>query len=964
MLTPLLPEVLRAVARTIAPDLVLHRLERFVEVSGTPLSLYARLIENPVLGEHLLGVLSYSDYLTDVLVRNPEYLYWLFEETPFLKEPLDKPTLREILHQDTQVTGSRDEYLDTLRRAQRRELLRLGTAEILKLKEVDQIGLELSDLADVILEMVLDSAMQELVERYGRPRDERGRPAHFCIVCLGKHGGQELNYYSDIDLIFAYDEEGQTRPGRSGRSVPNHEFFHRLGERLIQILSAATPEGSFYRVDMRLRPEGEKGALVRSLRSYWIYYETKGELWERQMLIKARCAAGSKTLWKRFQEILVPFTYPAHFSVSPQEEIRHIKERIEAHILERPSRENNIKLRAGGIRDIEFVVQCLQLLNGRINPQARVQGTLQAIARLQRAEMLSAAEAKILSRAYMFFRRLENLLQIKEGRPVYAVPEGGEEQEALARVLGLADGAALGAELHGHLGRVKSVYDELFYGEEKGVDRLDWLLQIEPGSPRARDALQGFGFADGVAAHRNVLQLANAGMVTGAARQHLEALLPELIGSLGGSPDPDQGLVRFARIVEVYGAPGMFYELLRAYPGFRKLLITLCGSSPFLAGLIQRDPGLLDGLVTPGDGGGFAEEAGWKGDLAAVGRYRNQELLRIGTEDLLGLTPVEETFLRLTELAEGVLRMIYREAWRRLVRRHGKPRDKKGKDACFACWAGGKFGGREMDFGSDLDLFFVYEGDGHTGRTRADNSVFFIELAQEIIRLLQEGGLYQVDARLRPEGRNAPMAVSLPAYCRYLRDRAAVWERLALSRARMVVGDGELGGRVQRAMAHFVFGGPVDASFAAEVRDLRRRMEPRQERGKALQVDIKRGPGGLVDIEFIAQIMVLKQGRKDRKMRLKSTRQALVRLLEMQCVNEAEGKFLLAAYDRFREVEKGMRMASEQASNVLPTGGDLARLGQVVGQHQPEAFQAEIEDLMKETRHLFERLLAAQADGE
>ncbi len=955
---PLPAQVLAAVARTGMPDRALRHLERLVNTAGTPTFLYARFKESPRLTEYLARLLSHSTFLADILVRNPEYLFWLFEDTPFLSRPLAKQTLLELLRRAVDRFTEPGKRVDALRRIQRRELLRIGAAEVLQLKEVEHLCGELSDLADAVLEIVLEEVTREMVRRYGRPRNERGQPAHFCLVCLGKHGGRELNYSSDIDLLFVYDEEGQTRPRRPSAAIDNSEFFRRLGERLVQVLTEVTPEGFLYRVDMRLRPEGEAGPLSRSLRRYWIYYETRGELWEKQMLIKARRAAGSQRLWKRFTEMLIPFMYPAHFTVRPQEEIRRIKERIEAQILEDPTRDNNIKLQAGGIRDIEFIVQCLQLLSGRINPRIRHHNTLEAISQLEQAAALSSGEAEDLRRAYVFFRRLENLLQIQEGRSVYAVPEERAERAALAGLLELKDTRALGTALRGHRKRVRSVYDNLFYGAREQPDDLKWLLEAGADSPRAREALAPYPFDDPTAFHRNLLQLASADMLTSTAREHFEELLPMLLASLAAAPDPDQGMVHFARIVNAYGAPGTFYELLRTHPNFRELLISICSTSRFLSELIQRDPGLLDGLFTPDADGGAAEQAGWRGDLGAARRFRNQALVRIGTDDLLGLITAEETFLRLSELAEKLLRMVYKEAWRRLVQRQGKPRDRRGKEVFFACFAGGKFGGRELVFGSDLDLFFVYEDEGRTGRTRAENSVFFIELAQEMIHLLHANDLYEVDVRLRPEGRSAPMALSLPAYRHYLNHRASTWERLALTRARLVAGDADLGKRVQRAIHRFVFRSPVDAATIAEMLDVRHRMEPRQERGRPLQVDIKRGPGGLVDIEFIAQILVLKLGKKRPKLRLTGTRQVLLQVLQLHHLNRREGRFLLDAYDRLREVEKAMRRASNQASQVLPGERELAPLARSLGQQEPEALLREVEDLMRETRRIFTRLFA------
>ncbi|MBM3279968.1 MAG: hypothetical protein FJY95_18115 [Candidatus Handelsmanbacteria bacterium] len=951
-LAPLPAQVLVALARAGRPDQGLAHLERFIEITGSRLSLYARLQDDPRLAEYLTQVLSHSRFLTDILVRNPEHLYWLFEETPHLQQDLDRQTLGRQTRDHLAAQSSPAGRLEALRRFQRRELLRLGAAEVLGLKPVAQVGRELSDLADVVIECALEAAAEELNARYGRPRGVRGQPAHFAVICLGKHGGQELNYSSDVDLLFVYDEEGRTRPPKGGTDLHNEEYFSRLGRRLIQMLSEASPEGLLYQVDMRLRPEGEVGPLVRSLASLRRYYELHGQLWERQMLIKARLAAGSAKVWSRFRELVAPFVYPAHFQVSPQEEIRRIKERIECQILAQPAGDNNIKLRAGGIRDIEFIVQCLQLLKGRVELEARAHNTLEAIGQLARARALSGEEAGRLRGAYCFFRRVENLLQIEEGRSVYALPEDPIAAGGLAWLLGLEDGEALRREVEEHLERVRGIFTSIFHAGPPAPEDWGWLLEAEPGNARAREAMAGRGFAEGEAAHRHLAQLAQGGLVTSAGRRHLEELLPELIASLAASADPDQALVRFAQIVAAYGAPGSFYGLLHSYPAFRQLLVSICGASPFLAELIRRDPGLLDGLVSRH----FAPEEGWQRNPAALLRHRNQELLRIGTDDLLGLATEEETFLRLTELAEEILRAAYVLAVKGVVGRLGKPHNGKA-EVRFAVFAGGKFGGRELDFGSDLDIFFVYEGEGRTSRTRTGNALFFTEVAQELVRLLAVSNLYKVDTRLRPEGRNAPMVVSAPAYRRYLAGRAALWERLALSRARLVAGDADLGRRLQQAIHRFVFGRQVDAQTAGEVKEMRRRMEPEP----AGPVDIKRGPGGIVDIEFIAQILLLKLGRKERELRLTSTRQVLERL--GQTGELAGAQFLLDAYDRLRGIEKALRLASDQAENILPEGGELIVLARTLGQPGPEALVAEVAELMRQTRGLFNGIFATFTEG-
>ena len=949
---PLPALALAELAATGRPDEGLRQLVRLATAYGSPRGLFSHLEADPILCQRLVQIVSYSTFLADILVRNSEFLLWLLAETPHLVEPLERSALRQILHTDIDHVSEFEERLEVLRRVHRREFLRIGAAEILGTKPVSQIGRELADLADVVVELVLETCQHALWQEHGQPLDERGRLARFLVVGLGKYGGQELNYSSDIDLIFVWD--GETQPEGEGTPLENSEFFLRLSQRLVQVLTAATKEGFFYRVDMRLRPEGASGILTHSLRASWTYYETRGELWERQMLIKARRVAGSQTLGKQYAAMLRPFIYPAHFHAAPHEEIRRIKERIEASIRERPRGENNIKLQAGGIRDIEFIVQCLQLLYGGFHPQVRVHNTLVAIDRLAEVAALTAVEASSLKNAYEFFRRVENLLQIASGRPDYAIPE---DARALALIMGYEDARAFASALAGHRLRVRRLFAALFYSDEAAPRSPLWLLEVENGSAAAKADLAARGFIDGAAAHRRLLRLAAMGLLLSGGRAHFEALLPELLNSLAAAPDPDQGLLRFTQLVEAYGAPGALYSLLQEHSGFRTLLIAICGSSRFLADLLRRDPALLDSLVDQAGRG--LEPRPAHGDLSAIARMQNQSLLRIGADDLMGLATEEETFLRLTELGEEVLQAVYRLAWRPLVRRWGKPRNRQGRDVRFAVLAGGKFGGREVDFGSDLDLFFVYESDGKT-RRGIPNSVFFIEFSQRLIALLAEEGLYEVDARLRPEGASAPMAISLVGYRRYLAQRAATWERMALSRARQVAGDAEFGARVLRAIERFVYSREADAALAAQMREMRQRMEPQGQR--QVRINIKRGPGGIVDIEFVAQVLVLKWGYRDRSLRVGSTRRALQLLVEQGYLDPERGHFLLDAYEYLRAVEKGMRLASERASDALPTGRELEILSRALGAKDVASFQDEVEIWMRQTRRIFSTVFAELTD--
>ena len=954
MLAPLPTSMLVALAHTSDPDRGLRNLERLIEVSASN-ALYSRLESAPEMGLQLATVLSLSQFLADILVRNPEYLTWLFGVNGCVNNSLSRNEFRLLLKQSIRVGTEREERLDALRKAHRRELLRIGAAEMLDAKPVSKTCTELAYLADAVLELVCAETMNSLADRFGKPLDTHGKPAHFCVISLGKHGGQELNFSSDIDLLFVYNEEGKTAPGRSKRSINNSEFFHRVGEQLIDDLTITTTEGFLYRVDMRLRPEGPTGPLVRSLRSYWIHYETHGQLWERQMLLKARRAAGSHGIWRRFKEMITPFVFPLEFDVGPLQEISRIKRRIEREVAGPDGTLVNLKLAPGGIRDIEFIVQALQLLNGRSQPRVKSHGTLPAIRRLAAAKLLDKEEARLLTHCYQRFRRIENLLQIEDGRAIHDLPS---DKSGIAHLVGLTSATALELELNRLFETVRKIYDGVFHQDSTDRNDLEWLLNTDERPEDAQRLLVRYGLAAPAAARELLAELA-AGSPHPSTRRSLADLLPRLLTSLSGVPEPDHGLRRFCQIVVTYGARRVLYGIMCDHPNLLRLLSMVCGSSAYLAQLIEHDPSLVDALIALEDAP--TDQLKDNSERSAIKSWHNRAILRIGCNDLLGEVTQEETFRSLSEHAETLLQLLYVRAWKRIVRRLGKPRTRSGQQVEMACFAGGKFGGGEISFGSDLDLFFVYGSDGKTGRG-ATNKVFFVELVQELTKEMHDLRFYKVDARLRPDGRGAPLAISLGGYRTYLTRRAAEWERLALSRARFVAGDAMLGVRIQSAIDKFLFSKPVDAEFAHSVVDMRGRMEP-VSRGGSAKLDIKRGIGGLVDIEFLAQVFALKGEGKLAGFQRTNTPGALARAVELEYIEKLDLTHLSEAYRLLRGVEKANRLMGSSTPGELPANGDRQVIAQILGLSDSRRLATEVDDSMTRTRKLFEACMAEFLGG-
>lgn len=996
-LSPLPRALLAEVCASPDPDTALNQFERVAASAISRSSFYATLDDRPEVCHELIRLLSVSPFLADILVRNPTFFHYIFETPGLLTEEVPPERLLADLRRGISVFRTPDTRLNALRRLVRRELLRIGASDLMGKMDILTVARGLSDLADAVLQVLIDLLRPPLISRYGVPRDREGREVGFAVIALGKLGGRELNFSSDVDLMFVYGADGETDPqidnpllaSADAKPISNQEFFNRLAGEIARHAAEVTDEGFLYRVDLRLRPDGEAGALARSVASYERYYESRGEVWERQMLIKARPCAGDRETGEAFLRMIEPFVYPAYVDFSPAEEVRRIKEKIEAKLGRRGQRETHLKLRPGGIRDVEFIVQALQLLMGRQRQRiddpmrdVRAGATAEAIAALRLAGGLSEAEAADLRAAYRFFRRLEHRLQMRQNRSAYVLPEAVEDLRPVALSLGYPDAPALRRELDGHLARVRAIYEDLFLPTAPSP-QLDaaTLCEREPGDAEASAYLRSLGFEQPEGVHRNLILLAYGHFprLRGArAKGRFLELAPRLLNAARRRSDPDAALNRFERVVTAYGAAEALYRLLSESPGLLDLILALCAESGFLAEMISREPALLDWLTVPDvllrdrteaemEAEFSAALSGVTGEdeaVAALNALKNRETLRIGARDILGLADVATTLDQLALLAETVLRRAHALSERRLTARWGTPAAADGAPARCAVIGLGKLGGREMDFGSDLDLVFVYSDDGETTGgpqgERTENLRFFIDLAQETLNLLSHptphGLLYRVDARLRPEGGSALLALSLASYDRYLRERAATWERLALCRARLVAGDEAFGRQALDRIEAFVTGDGLSEAQIAEIARMRGRMEQGGREKYPGQVHLKTGRGGIVDVEFIAQTLQIAHRSPD--LRAPGTLEALRRLRAHGLLTEPDFRALTDAYLFLRTVEKAMRRADDRARNVLPEDPRALRvLARSVGFAETEAFLETLRAHTESNRAIFERLI-------
>ena len=923
-----LPDMLRgALAAAPDPDLALTGLLRFAEATLAKATLFNDLARHPVLLDLLTRVCGSSQYFADILVRDPELFRWL-TATDVLAGPRGERAYAAEAARIMELFPRAERRLDALRRFFRREMLHVGTRDILGTAPVEETVRSLSELADVLADTALRTAADQMAERFPKPPR-----TPFALIGLGKLGGRELNYSSDIDVMAVYGDEGEVADA-DGREITHLEYFHKLTERLVQNLSRPTAEGYLYRVDTRLRPESGAGPLARSVAGYLSYYEARGELWERQMLIKARPIAGDRVFGAEFLLKLAPFIYPRTFFESPLTSVRRMKERIEAEAGD-PA---DIKTRAGGIRDIEFTVQALQLINGGRMPALRTGNTLEAIARLRESGALGGGEADALEGSYRLYRAVEHRLQFVLNTQTHALPADTRARARLARGLGFRDAAALDVRLAEARDSVRRVYTSVLGVHAGAGSSLGSALEAGGDEAAFRAAVEGLGFRDRSLAGKHVRTLASgSALAAGAAldqraRQAFRDVADLLMRAAAATPDPDFTLHNIVTLAAAQRFPEVFYRQL-AEERTRRLIVHLASASQRLVRFLARDPLLMERLAA--DAGAIGTPvAAPPGDGVPLPLHREREEARLVAAHVLGLTTFDDLTSGLTALADLVVGAILAAAGRRTARMP------------FAVFALGKYGTGELGLDADLDLLFV------TGERSAARRAAAEKAAGEFVRRVSgvgpEGRLYEIDARLRPEGRNAPLVTERSAYREYLLKRASLWERQSLTRLRYVGGDAELGEEVLGEVRAFVYGAPLPRGWAGQVVAMRKKTETRSRAHGGRLVDVKLGEGGMVDLEFLAQ-MALLAGRAEPGRRPARTAAVLAALPPSVLPRDVSAA-AAEAYGFFRSVEFHLRSTLEERGSLLPEGPALDRLARVLQRSEGAELFRRVAEVMRESR--------------
>jgi glutamate-ammonia-ligase adenylyltransferase len=1083
----LLPLLRRALGSSADPDLALNNLERLLNTPHGRVE-WPHLLAQSARGlDAILQLLATSQFFADTLVTYPEAIDLI--RAPQRWNPSTDELTTELR---AQVDAATDDsgILRVFRRFRQLNMLRIGINDVIRDRPIEEVTRELARVADSSIKIALATALKTVSRKYGTPLTPDGEPARVAVFAFGKLGGDELNYSSDIDLMFVYDHDGETNKKTGG--VTNAEFYSKVVTEVVRLLSAVTDRGFAYRVDLRLRPEGRGGPLARSLASTLSYYDLRGRTWERQALIKLRPVAGDRELRKEVMAALEPFVYRKYFSFSEINEVKALKRKMEQNATRAGADDSDVKRGRGGIRDIEYTVQFLQLLNGSDLPAVRQRNTLLALEALEIAGCLTPQETYILSDAYRFLRRTEHRLQLLFDWQTHKLPTTTDELRKLARRMGYrsrgqeigdrrqeagnsgqgaGDGRETNLELAADLTpdprpltpQKRSPLDEspepsldtrdllidpldLFlkdYHDKTALDRAildhllhqtfatadggrsepesDLMLDPDPDDATVRAVLGRYPFRDRMAAYQNLSRLAQEAvpfLSHRRCRHFLASIAPQLLRAVSDTPDPDGALNTLERVTASLGAKAVLYELFSFNPPSLKLYVDLCASSPYLSAILTNNPGMIDELLDSLVLDQPRTAEGLRAELAELLRgasdvdpilhsFQDKELLRIGVQDLLGKGNIRETTAALSDVADTVLNAVF-DLTEGMVRGklgiHPDPtaepllsegagetegslvcretaassklsRGKPSSDSpAFSVGVGaggqglppyvllglGKLGGREISYHSDLDVVLVHS-DAATDPTVAHH--FFTMLAQQAIKTTSRSGplgrLYEVDMRLRPTGKSGSLVLPLSEFRRYFASSAQLWERQALTRARVVRGDPMFATEVMAVVHEAVLSTSWRPSQVDEIAGMRAKLE-----STASPRSLKRGRGGLADVEFAVQLLQLKYGREYPSVLMPNVWGALDALAVAGVLPAEDAATFQTGYSFLRFVEARLRIVTDRPLTEIPQAADdLSRLARRTGFDSATAFTERLTQVRTAVRGAFDAVLTRERGG-
>jgi len=829
--------------------------------------------------------------------------------------------------------------MEVLRLQRQKEMLRIAWRDLDDIAPLEQILAELSDFAEAMVSVTLDHLHDKAVQVMGTPMSESGEPQFMLVLGMGKLGGRELNFSSDIDLIFFYPEEGETR---GGRRLSNHEFFLRLGRNLVKYLNETTKDGFVFRVDTRLRPYGDSGPLVMGFAAAEQYYQSQGRDWERYAMIKARALVGRQVDIDYLESMLRPFIYRRYLDFSAFESIREMKSMIEAQV-QRKGIQDNVKLGRGGIREIEFIGQTFQLLRGGHDAGLQIRGIVDVLNLLAEMKLLEHEEVERLQQAYHFLRQLENRIQMDRDMQAHDLPVDDVGRQRLALAMGEQGWPALLPVIELHRNNVHAVFQNIISREEDEDAAVeDNTLALKSYWANVADSealLQWFAehnFSDADEALKKLDMFRSDGRIRGLseqAAQRLLKLLSKLIQAISDYPESNVLLERVLQILNAVAGRQVYINLLLEYPEASRQMLSLCSVSAWFVQQLMAHPILLDELLDAGelyqakDYPALAQELEYllssvpEGDLEQymdrLRQFKNVQVMKTAVLDVSQILEVTDVGETLSHIAEVVLVKTLQLAWDEVYQKHGRPSSIINDEKVFpgiGIVAYGKLGGLELGYGSDLDIVFLHNSSGEKQYTEGntagdkviDNSVFFSRVAQKVLHILgtrmYAGLLYETDIRLRPEGKSGLMVSSLKAFEQYQLEKAWTWEHQALIRARIVAGNDPIRQEFDRIRHSVLTSKREPQALCRDVAEMRYKMRDHLGSKDSTRFNIKQDAGGIVDIEFLVQAgILLKAETQNDLLSSTSTLVLLGQLVKSSWFTAEESETLGQAYRDFRE---------------------------------------------------------------
>ncbi|MBW2408454.1 MAG: bifunctional [glutamate--ammonia ligase]-adenylyl-L-tyrosine phosphorylase/[glutamate--ammonia-ligase] adenylyltransferase [Deltaproteobacteria bacterium] len=919
------------------------------ESSGIPLP------RDPEIVSSLRRVFAFSDFVAESCIREPDLLHDLIHSGDLQRHYAPNDFIQPLI-QNLEGVNQEDELNRVLRKYRRREMVRIAWRDLDGWADLAQTVTDLSAMADTCLEQAYRLLFQWQSEKLGTPTAADGSVQNLVILALGKLGARELNFSSDVDLIFAYPQSGKTQG--TPKSLSNDDFFVRLCRQLIKVIGSPTADGFVFRVDLRLRPFGESGPMVMNFDAMESYYQEQGREWERYALIKARVVAGDKTDGEDLLKRLTPFIYRRYLDYSAFESLRDMKQMISMDV-KRKGMQNNIKLGPGGIREIEFFGQIFQLIRGGVTPALQDRRIQEVLKTLARQNFISTDTCNELVNAYVFLRNTEHRLQEFSDQQTHSLPAGNLEKIKLAATMGLANPQAYAAELERHRNSVHAHFQMLLETDEtEGRDKeiegqLHGIWQNLVSGDQAIEILSSAGFdapeavlnsLDYLRNHLETRELSQTG------RQRLDKLIPRILKETSLSDQPVSTLQRIIDLVKSIERRTSYLALLLENPTILAHLVKLSNASPWITSFLARHPVLLDELLDPRTLYTPPATADLKTDLQRrmaqipsedleyqieeLCIYKQIHVLRVAAADVSGTLPLMRVSDHLSEIAETILNQVVALAWDHLVEKHGFPVCRCDDAPCekgFAVIAYGKLGGLELGYGSDLDLVFLHTGTSDQtrgGERPIDSAQFFNRLGQRVIHLLtshtRAGKAYELDMRLRPSGSSGILVSHIDGFEEYHLKDSWTWEHQALIKARPVCGEVYLTERFEKIRRE-VLGRPRNKSgLRKEVVDMRERMRTQLLTREEGIFDLKQDVAGMVDIEFLVQYLVLlKSHEYPELLRWTDNVRLLQTLIETGVVDENTAHILKHAYLIYRAAAHQLSLQEKPAKVSLEKFGPM-----------------------------------------